>query len=68
MRDIMLNKRTRVITLFLVFVLTFALNFTNVFAESNLKAHFTDVDQADSILIQKPNSKNILIDAGETKE
>ncbi len=31
---------------------------------SHLKIHIIDVDQGDSILIQTPNSKNILVDGG----
>ncbi len=42
----------------------------NVVAEQTgvLKVNYIDVGQADSILIQSPNGKNMLIDAGETKE
>ncbi|KSU84021.1 MULTISPECIES: ComEC/Rec2 family competence protein [Fictibacillus] len=33
-----------------------------------LKVHFLDVGQADSILIQTPNGKNVLVDAGDEND
>jgi len=36
--------------------------------EQKLKIHFLDVGQADSILIELPNKKNILIDAGNNAD
>ncbi|WP_342541914.1 S-layer homology domain-containing protein [Paenisporosarcina sp. FSL H8-0542] len=33
-----------------------------------MKVHFLDVDQGDSILIQSPNGKNMLIDGGKKSE
>ncbi len=37
-------------------------------SNGNLIVHYIDVGQAESILIQTPNNKNMLIDAGETKK
>jgi beta-lactamase superfamily II metal-dependent hydrolase len=40
----------------------------NVLSSSNLKVHFIDVGQGDSILIQCPNGSDILVDAGVPAE
>lgn len=61
-------KNKQYLSFLLTFILSFAVNFSNVFAANNLKVHFIDVGQADSILVQAPNGKNMLIDAGETKD
>jgi len=63
-----MKKGKKYISFFLIFVLSFAINFTNVLATGNLKVHFIDVGQVDSILVQAPNGRNMLIDAGETKD
>lgn len=39
-----------------------------VLTNSTLKVHYIDVGQADSILIQTPNGKNMLIDAGNNAD
>lgn len=64
----MKSKNKQYLSFLLAFILSFAVNFSNVFAAGNLKVHFIDVGQADSILVQAPNGKNMLIDAGETKD
>lgn len=53
------NKKMRLFILLLVFIfaLTFSIN-------AELKVHFIDVGQGDSILIQEDNTTNILIDGG----
>lgn len=53
------NKKIRLFILLLVFIfaLTFSIN-------AELKVHFIDVGQGDSILIQEDNTTNILIDGG----
>lgn len=65
----------KIVVLFLVLLLScFSLfNFNisgkeNVLSSSNLKVHFIDVGQGDSILIQCPNGSDILVDAGVTAE
>jgi len=63
-----MKKGKKYISFLLAFILSFAINFTNVLATGNLKVHFIDVGQADSILVQTPNGRNMLIDAGETKD
>jgi len=40
----------------------------NVLSLSNLKVHFIDVGQGDSMLIQCPNGSDILVDAGVPSE
>lgn len=57
-----MNKnRSALFLLILVLILIFTLNTT----AENLKIHFIDVGQGDSILIEDAGGKNILIDGGD---
>lgn len=60
-------KNKQYLSFLLAFILSFAVNFSNAFAAGNLKVHFIDVGQDDSILVQAPNGKNMLIDAEKLK-
>jgi len=70
------NRLTKnIVVLFLVLLLScfslFNLNISgqeNVLSSSNLKVHFIDVGQGDSMLIQCPNGSDILVDAGVPTE
>jgi len=55
------KKKTALLLLLTAFLLLFTLNST----AQNLKIHFIDVGQGDSILIEEAGGKNILVDGGD---
>lgn len=63
---IFFKNYNRVLLLILVFILfLFSIYFYQIFiGENKLIVRFLNIGQGDSILIQTPNSENILIDAG----
>jgi len=68
-----LTKNTVILFLILLLSCFSLFNFNipgkeNVLSSSNLKVHFIDVGQGDSILIQCPNGSDILVDAGVPAE
>lgn len=63
-----MQNKTRIVIISLIFLL---FSFSSVKAEqtnqSDMQVHFIDVGQGDSVLIQTPTGKNILIDGGPPK-
>ncbi|WP_099157602.1 ComEC/Rec2 family competence protein [Virgibacillus ndiopensis] len=56
------------ISIILIFFITvYPANFSYSEAKENMKVHFIDVGQGDSIFIETPNDKTILIDGGPPK-
>lgn len=51
-----------------VYLFIIILLFTTIITASELKVHFLDVGQADSILLQLPNNETMLIDAGNNTD
>lgn len=58
------NKKIIALVLILIFLTLFSLNTT----AQNLKIHFIDVGQGDSILIEEAEGKNILVDGGDRSD
>lgn len=58
----MINKKK---IAFLILIASFLMLFTFNTTAENLKIHFIDVDQGDSILIEEAGGKNILVDGGD---
>lgn len=54
----------RILFLPVIFAALLALGFHFPFSQPHLKLHFLDVGEGDSIFIQTPQGKNVLIDAG----
>lgn len=58
------NKKILALVLIVIFLMLFTLNTT----AQNLKIHFIDVGQGDSILIEEAGGKNILVDGGDRSD
>ena len=62
MKNFLINKKKTALVFLIIFLLIiFSLNST----AQNLKIHFIDVGQGDSILIENPGGENILVDGGD---
>ena len=67
LKKITKNKILSLLVLFLFIVTTIQFNIPVQAVNNNLKVHYIDVGQADSILIQQGN-QNMLIDAGNNAD
>lgn len=61
------TKRIGILFLVLAIVFFFSISLWREEKNTNLEVSFIDSDQADAILIQTPQEKNIIIDFGSTK-